>query len=149
MIPLAARLLWLAITSLALSFGSYIVVVKSVLQEESGATKPVQFIDLLRPGVHYISGMVTVPSACDELTVHVVQTDEFVFNLKFDTWEEPSIRCSHEPVPRHFSTIAFAPAAGVRFTAQMNNEPFEIIMKQTVITKKAAAALESPQDGRR
>ena len=139
MFSIGVRLIWLVITSIALSYGSYLVVVQSVLTQESGTDRPVQLIDQLRPGVHYISGMVTVPNACAELTVHIVHTSEYNYELKFETWEEPSIRCARDPVPRHFATIAFAPAAGVRFTAQLNGIPFVIRMKQSVITEKDAS----------
>lgn len=136
MLSIGARLLWLVITSIALSYGSYMVVVQTVFTQESGLSRPIEFVDQLRPGVHYISGMITVPTACDELSVHVVHSEDFTYDLQFVTWTEPSIRCATDPVPRHFSTIAFAPAAGVRFTAQLNGIPFPIVMRQSTITEK-------------
>jgi hypothetical protein len=147
MLAIGVRLIWLVISSVALSFGSYIVVTDYVLEKESGTTQPVELIDHLRPGVHYISGMVTVPSACDELTVRVVKIDEFNYDLRFQTWEEPAVRCAHDPVPRYFTTVAFAPAAGVHFTAQMDGTPFPIRMKQRVIAEDSIIELNRMQMG--
>lgn len=139
------RLIWLVISAVILSYGSYLVIAKQVIAEESGMMRPVEMIDELKPGVHFISGMIMVPNACDELTIHVSKINETTYDLRFNTWEEPSVRCARGSVPRHFTTIAFAPAAGIIFLAELDGTPFPVTMKQRIISERSTSSRDAEQ----
>lgn len=133
----ALRLLWFAIVTTALSYGSFLVVGQTVHSNASGAKQPIIVVDNLKPGVHTLTGTVTVPSNCHELHVDIKKTGDNVYTLKFETWEEPSIRCTADPVPRPFGAIAFAPAVGVRFDAMLDGVPIPIVVRPKVVWERS------------
>ncbi len=91
-------------------------------------TQTVWVRDQISPNTHRISGVITVPSSCTELTVKTEALSPFLFKLKFVTWEHPNTECLHEPVKKEFYEIVFAPAVGVHFIATLDGEPVPIIV---------------------
>ena len=66
--------------------------------------------DAYKNETHYLSGMVTVPSECDVVSVHAKDMDMRTTAIVFETWEQ-SYRplCNKIPTPRAVHVIAFGP----------------------------------------
>ena len=140
MAVIAARLAWYFVAALGLSYGSFLTA-GSVFQSSKNAQEhPVEIIDQLKPGVHQLAGTITVPTNCHELSVRVNNTAPNTYTLEFETWEEPSIPCSHDPVTRRFGATAFAPAVGVKFDAQLDGVPIAIIVHPKVVWEKSTTS---------
>lgn len=71
--------------------------------------------DSIRPGQHFISGTVMVPSACHQVSVKTQYMGTSTYAIILHTWEEPSVRCEKTSVPRAFSEVLYAPSFGVQF----------------------------------
>ncbi|MEN9561250.1 MAG: hypothetical protein RIQ56_523 [Candidatus Parcubacteria bacterium] len=121
-------MLWFAVAATAISYGSSTLIGSVVEAKESQVSRPVEIVDFLKPGVHQLSGMVFVPKDCDQLRVRVVKNGERDFLLVFQTWEAPSVPCREKMVPRSFTATAFGPAAGVHFTATLDDIPLPIVV---------------------
>ena len=89
---------------------------------------PVIVRDELGQGVHHLSGMVMVPSSCDQLSVRVEPRSDITFVLVFRTWREPSTDCILDETPRYFRAILFAPSTGVGFSATLDGLGFPIVV---------------------
>lgn len=63
----------------------------------------------VREGVHEISGMLLVPSACHDLTVRAKDFDPQTTVLVFETWEQPYRTCAQDPVAKSFTVQVLAP----------------------------------------
>jgi len=120
------QLAWFAIVSIIIAYVVYIVASSVVNAQAAGLNEPVLVRDELRPGEHELSGMVMVPSPCDELAVQTRQISTTQYSLDFTTWREPSIACSDDRTPRDFQTSLFAPAAGVYFVATLDGQALPI-----------------------
>lgn len=84
--------------------------------------------DQITPNTHRISGLVTVPTSCTELTEKTEMLSPLLFKLNFTTWEDPNTECVRTPAQRQFYEIVFAPAVGVHFIATMDGAPLPIIV---------------------
>lgn len=76
--------------------------------------------DSIRPGRHAISGTLSVPSPCHQVSLETIQLNAFTYGIQLNTWKEPSVRCYDEVTARSFYTEVRAPALGVQFVVFLN-----------------------------
>lgn len=120
------HVLWFSVVSCALAYVFFIVAGNLIFESAAGSYDPVMIRDELSPGLHHLSGIVTVPQTCDELVVHISQLSSFTYELSFQTWQEPSVPCEKTPTARYFSDLVFAPSLGVDFVATVDQSPLPI-----------------------
>ena len=96
-----SRMLWFLVVASFVAYAVYLVAGNIVNAQASGEGIPVIVRDELGRGVHHLSGMVMVPSPCDQLSVRVEPSSDTMFVLLFRTWREPSVDCAAER--RNFS----------------------------------------------
>ena len=123
-----SRMLWFFVVASLVAYASYLVAGSIVSAQASGEGIPVIVRDELGRGVHHLSGMVMVPSPCDQLSVRVEPSSDATFVLLFRTWHEPSVDCAADETPRYFRAILFAPSTGVGFTATLDGIGFPIVV---------------------
>ena len=126
MLDLARRLVWFFVVASALSYAVFLVAGSTIHSQALGSVRSVLVRDHLKVGEHHLSGMVMVPSSCQQLSVKTEQLSDTVYHLKFTTWEEPYIECVHEDTPRAFRAIVFAPSVGVTFIGTLDESPLDI-----------------------
>lgn len=125
---LIRRLVWFAIVASAFSYVVLLVLGSIVYAQAARLYAPVLIRDELRVGVHHLSGIIMVPSRCDQLSLHTEQVSTTTYFLVFTTWHEPSVNCDNEEeVPRSFREVVFAPSTGVRFIASLDGRPFPVV----------------------
>ena len=115
-----SRLGWFSVVAIAIAYALYLIVGSIVNAEASGAHAPVLIRDAVQANVHQLSGMIMVPTSCDELSVTKQTISPTNYALVFETWREPSIACTSDATPRPFQVTVFAPATGVYFSATLN-----------------------------
>ena len=120
------RILWFTVLTVLISYAAYLIVGGIVNAQTSGADATVVIRDELGPNSHQLSGMVMVPSSCDQLSVDTKTLSPTSFELVFSTWQEPSVHCSADETPRFFEKTLFAPAAGITFSATLDGEGLPI-----------------------
>ena len=118
------RAAWIIILICLVVYAVYIYAGGWVSKDE--APTPIIVLDNIHPNMHNLSGMVTVQSPCDELSVRAEAMSTSSFMLLFSTWREPSVTCDIEPYPRYFQTQFFAPAAGINIYATLDGKPLPI-----------------------
>jgi hypothetical protein len=126
-------MVWFAIVATATSYAIF-AVLGNFAAASAADEGPIPVRDLLEPGVHHLSGMVMVPSACDELTVRAQQISTTTYQLAFQTWQDPSVPCPTDPTPREFNVVAFAPSTGVEFSAALDGRQFPIAVIPDVMS---------------
>lgn len=127
MSEMAWRLAWFAVVAAAVSYASYLLVGSVVNARAAGTADPILVRDVLSPGVHSLTGMVMVPTPCDQLSVRTEEISKVGYRLVFRTWREPSIKsCAPQETPRPFRAVLFAPAAGIYFTATLDEDPLPL-----------------------
>lgn len=84
--------------------------------------------DVVEPGSHYISGIVTMKSSCDELILETKKLSEETILLDFRTWSNPAISCEDVPTPRFFAKKVYAPAVGIHFVATLDMAPLPLMI---------------------
>jgi hypothetical protein len=127
------RLIWFFFVSGAVSYAFFLVAGSAIASRAVEDSRAVLARDSIRVNVHYLSGMVMVPSTCAELTVRTRQLSIDTYELQFSTWEEPSLaHCSREDTPRSFRAIVFAPSAGIHFQAMLDEKPIQFEVIQVV-----------------
>jgi len=130
---MAFRLLWFVVLAAVLSYGSYLLVGSVVNAQASDAYGPVVVRDQLGPGSHDLSGMVMVPTPCDELIANTAALSSTTYMLIFKTWREPSVSdCPQDETPRPFNETLFAPAAGVEFAATLDGTGLPVVVEPFV-----------------
>lgn len=121
------RMGWFAIVAVAFSYGVCLVAGSIESAQAAGVNDPVAIRDALGPDSHELSGILMVPTTCDQLMVHTEQLAADSFELAFTTWHDPSIAsCPTDPTARAFQAELFAPAAGIDIAATMNGVAFPI-----------------------
>ena len=123
-----SRILWFFVVASLIAYASYLVAGSIVSAQAAGEDTPVVIRDELGQGVHHLSGMVMVPSPCDQLSVRVEPSSDTTFVLLFRTWREPSVDCATDETPRYFRAILFAPSTGVGFTATLDGIGFPVVV---------------------
>ncbi len=124
-----SRMLWFFVVASVLAYAVYLVAGSIVHAQESRENQPIIVRDELGPGAHHLSGMIMVPTPCDQLSVRTEALANFTYVLVFRTWREPSVICEMNEVPRYFRTVLFAPSAGVTFIATLDGVGFPIIVE--------------------
>lgn len=119
--------MWFSLITFAISILIILTVGKLLYAQEEGRSVVI-IRDVIQDGLHNLSGMVTVPSACEELSVTVKQLSPASYRLDFKSWKVPYGNCGEEYVPRAFHTTAIAPAAGVEFSAGLNGKPLAVVV---------------------
>lgn len=118
------RLIWFFFVAAAVSYAFFLVAGSVITKQSLEDSRAVLARDSIKVNVHYLSGMVMVPSTCAELSVRSHQLTVDSYELQFSTWEEPSLsKCTREDTPRSFRAIVFAPSAGVYFQASLDGTP--------------------------
>lgn len=125
---LARRLAWFAIVASAFSYAALLVLGSIVNAQASGLRDPVVIRDDLGVGIHRLSGMVMVPSRCDQVSLRTEALSTSTYSLAFTTWRDPSVACGGGAVPRAFRQVVFAPSAGVHFLASLDGRSFPIVV---------------------
>ena len=128
MFDILMRMLWFACAATVTAYVSYLGFGSIVSADASGAHTPLLIRDQLKPGLHQLTGIIMLPSPCDELTVIPTEAYQYVYELKFTTWRDPAIACKNEVSPRSFHTLIFGPAAGVRFIATLDEREIPIVV---------------------
>ncbi len=121
-----SRLLWFTIVASAIAYVTYLIAGNIVNAQAADLYRPVIIRDELGQGVHHLSGMVMVPSPCDELSVRTEEITQSSYMLVFRTWREPSMECADEEMPRYFRAQLFAPSVGITLTASLDGKSFPI-----------------------
>ena len=132
-----SRMLWFFVVASILSYATYLVVGSLAHAEASGENLPAVIRDELGQGVHHLSGMVMVPTPCDQLSLRTEAVSDYTFVLVFRTWREPSADCMAEETPRYFRALLSAPSTGVEFTATLDGAGFPIIVLPTLPSRIA------------
>jgi len=129
-----ARAAWFIVGAIIIAYLSYLIAASFVGAQAAGLNMPIAIRDDLQPNKHQLSGMVMVPSPCDELTLKTEQISETMYELNFTTWREPSVTCADDSTPRAFRTVLFAPSAGVNFVATLDNVALPIAVIPEIAT---------------
>lgn len=132
MVGIVTRLGWFAVVALVVAHGTYFLVGNAISAQASGIYDPIVVRDSIGASSHTLSGMVQVPTACDELSLNTIKRSSTEVELVFTTWHEPSVTCKEESVPRSFHAMVFAPSAGVTFTATLDGESLPITIVQVI-----------------
>lgn len=127
------RMLWFTIVASAIAYAVYLAAGSIVNAQASGAYEAVIIRDELAAGQHQLSGMIMVPTPCDQLSVHTQTLSSSQFMLVFTTWHESSVMCAADTTPRYFRATLFAPAAGVDFAATLDGAGLPIVVMPTVV----------------
>ncbi|MDP3646201.1 MAG: hypothetical protein Q8R25_03875 [bacterium] len=130
---LLARFYWMAVLTCTLAFVIYLLFGSLFIVEQR---QPVIIRDALAKGQHTMSGMVMVPTPCDELTVRTGSVSPTVYTLELHTWQDPSLNCPKNWTPRAFHTIAFAPALGIQFIVYLDGQTVPFDLKTVFPNKK-------------
>ena len=133
MAEIIRRMVWFAAIAGIISYATYIVAGTLVQADAAGSNEPVVIRDELRPGAHHLSGMVMVPSPCDQLSVKIEMIAPGTYAIIFTTWHEPSVACPDEEMPRHFRIPLAAPSAGITFTATLDGRNLSIMVIPEVV----------------
>ena len=125
-------MVWFAIIASAVAYATFLAAGSIVTAEASGAYLPVMIRDDVGPGSHRLSGMIMVPSPCDELLVRTESLGTTTRALIFSTWRDPSLTCIHGETPRSFHATVFAPSADAKFVATLDGAGFPIMVIPTI-----------------
>lgn len=129
MLTLIHRLVWFFLISVVVALATFLILGSFIERDILGDARRVLARDSLRPGEHHLTGMVSVPSTCHQLSVKTEEVDTHLFNLRFTTWKEPHVdTCTDEDTPRAFRAIVFAPAVGVHITATLDDAPLQLVV---------------------
>lgn len=117
------RMGWFTAVAVAMSYMTYFVAGNFVSANAAAINDPVIARDVIGPNTHRLSGIIFVPSPCDQLSVGTFKSSANTFELVFKTWHEPSVTCKDDLTPRSFDVLLYAPAAGVYFAATLDSRP--------------------------
>ncbi len=126
------RLVMFFFFACAVSYAIFLVTGRAINAAALDESRTVLVRDSLKPGVHFLSGIVMVHRTCADLSVRSSKIDTGIYQLTFTTWEDPSIECVTDDTPRSFRTAVAAPAAGVQFIASLDGEPLRLSVYQLV-----------------
>lgn len=126
------RLVWFAIVATAFAYCAFLLAGSAITARAVDETRILVVRDVLQPGAHHLSGMVSVPSTCAQLVVRTEKIADTAYKLVFSTWEEPNIDCVIEDTPRAFRSVVFAPATGITFLATLDELPLPMVVLPVV-----------------
>ena len=116
---------WILVLVVAVAYGTFRAG-DAIFNASNATTTPTVILDAFQKGQHRLTGMLFVKLTCEELSVKSESRGENAYELRFETWPEPSVPCLKKPTLRGFDTIVFAPSNGIHFTASLNAQPFPI-----------------------
>ena len=112
---------------LFVGLGATFIVASEIRRTQLKPSRPILARDTIGAGSHTLSGIVMVPSSCDEIIVNTRKTSDTSYALIVSTWREPYIpTCISREISREFRAIIFAPSIGVSFTASLDGVPVPI-----------------------
>lgn len=120
------RLVWFFIIACAVSYTVFLVAGSAIRAEAIDESRIVLIRDSLKPGVHYLSGIIMAPSTCAQISERTTQLSTTTYHLIFTSWEEPSVACIREDTPRSFRVVVFAPSAGIEFIGSLDDTPLRL-----------------------
>lgn len=124
---LLRRCIWFFVVACAIAYAIFLLAGSFIEAQAVDAAHIVQVRDSLAPNTHNLSGMVMVPTTCTQLSVRTEQVSQYVYELVFSTWKEPSVQdCVADETPRAFRAILFAPATGVDITGTLDGAPLTL-----------------------
>jgi hypothetical protein len=149
MLDTVRRLVWFAIAGSLFTFAVLLVLGNVVQRQASMPATATLLRDEFSPGVHHLSGMVTVPDECSELSVRSETLTASTYKLLFETWQEPTVNCVSGETPRWIQTVVFTQDMPVRFVATIDGAalPIEIIpysMRHDATTTAPATKTTKP-----
>jgi hypothetical protein len=124
MLERVRHLVWFAIIATAVSY-CLLVVIGNFVTASAENNGPLLVHDVVKPGAHNLSGMLMVPSACDQLSVHPEKVSASTYMLAFQTWQDASVPCPPRETPREFNAIVLS-SSSVQFLATLNGNGFPI-----------------------
>jgi hypothetical protein len=113
------RIAWFAIIAAASAYITYLIFGGIFEVKEK---QIISLRDEIRGGQHTLTGIVMVPTPCNQLSSDVVELTKTVFALNLRTWHDPAVQCPEKITPRNFKVVAFAPAFGVQFVVFLDGE---------------------------
>ena len=120
------HLVWFFIVACAVSYLVFLVAGSTIRAQALDESRIVLVRDSLKPGVHYLSGIVMAHSTCAQISVRSQQVSTTTYQLIFTSWEEPSVSCVQDDTPRSFRAVVFAPAAGIELIGVLDDEPLQL-----------------------
>ncbi|HUO50504.1 MAG TPA: hypothetical protein VMU25_03010 [Candidatus Paceibacterota bacterium] len=124
------RMVWFGIVTVFVCYAIFFVLGQFV-NIEFGLQKPIAIRDDISPGVHLLSGIVTVSSPCDQLSLETHMVASGTYELVFGTWQEPAVTCTNETTAREFQTVVFAPL-DVSFVATVDGSNYPTAVVQRI-----------------
>lgn len=119
------RLAWLSVLCCVVGYVSYLYFGSFRATPRNGPS--VLITDEIKPaGEHHLSGIIPVPTPCHGLSVRTQEINLDHYRLDFTTWQEPARTCEPHEQTRNFSTVVFAPAVGVTFSATLDGEDIDL-----------------------
>lgn len=116
-------LVWLFLI-IVMGLGATLVVANAIIRAQLKPQKPLIVRDSIGTGSHTLSGVVMVPSPCDEVTIETLRRSTTSYEIVFKTWREPAIvPCLLQETAREFHAVIFAPSFGVSLTASIDGVP--------------------------
>src|SRR5262245_38825023 len=125
---------WICLIAVIAVYGTYLTL-ESTFHPLKKVEPPTIIRDYIRKGEHRLTGTVYVPQTCDLLEVKVETISPSVYELHFETWPDPAVKCTEEPTPRAFTTVAFAPSYGIHFIATLDEAPLQIAVYPAITQK--------------
>src|SRR5262249_217502 len=116
---------WIVVLVIA---GSYLTFLSAdyIFNRTTASATPIVPLDIQGDNEHHMTGVVLVPSTCDEISVATEDLGNDSFSLNFSTWEEPSVNCFKAPAERVFDTVLFAATSSVHFVATVDKQEVPI-----------------------
>lgn len=109
MIEIGRTVVWTLCVAAGISYVTYLFFGSQFLAEADESVKTVSIRKTkLYDGSFRVSGMVMVPSACDEIRLRAAEISPHQYILSFTTWKEPSRDCIPVQTPRAFQWTHFA-----------------------------------------
>ena len=139
MAPGFVRWAWSCVLVATACTGIYLFFGSSIDVRASGVHDPVIVRDVLKPGLHILSGVVDVGTGCASLSVKTEKSGD-IYLLKFRTWRDPSIVCDAGFTPRTFLAEVFAPVDS-KFIATLDDYPISIVVLRETATSPAPGTL--------
>ncbi len=122
---------WIIVLVIAGSYFTF-AMADFVFNRTNSSTRPTVIRDIQYGDEHHLTGVILVPSTCDQIKVSPHDLGENSFHLEFTTWDEPSVKCFNAPAERFFDTVVFAATSSVRFKATLNKKEIPIAVFSSI-----------------
>lgn len=122
MAEIVRRLVWFAIVACACAYAIFLVA-GSFARARASQSAPLVIHDSLAPGVHNLSGTLTLADSCDNVIVATRHIASTTYQLMFNTWHDDSTPCIEASTSRDFHAVVLAPETGTSFYATLDGAP--------------------------